>query len=305
MNVTLQAPVRLRDFVVDGKLELSLQDYLDLVMANNTDIAISAAHPRDAEERDSARVWHLRSVRQQLASTRRARMTPDVERAGRRGDPSQPEPALQPALPADPRDGTQFISSFAWTKTSTNNAFQTFNPGDTSNSWQMGFTQPLLRNRGRYVNRLPIMIARSTSEVDRTSAFEIDAAAHPGARRRTPIGTWSTARETLKVQEQALDARRAVAEARAAGNRAGRDQPAGNLPARAAVRHARRSSLTQRPVPCCRRRRTSLRRQIGADLDPDVRKLPIVLTENVEPSADKPSRSRSPGATGAGAAART
>ena len=44
-KVELQAPVKLADFVVpaaDGKkLELSLRSFLDLVMANNTDIAVS------------------------------------------------------------------------------------------------------------------------------------------------------------------------------------------------------------------------------------------------------------------------
>ena len=35
-KVELQPPVRLKDFVKDGKLELSLKDYLALVMANNT-----------------------------------------------------------------------------------------------------------------------------------------------------------------------------------------------------------------------------------------------------------------------------
>ncbi len=39
-RVELQPPVRLSDFVVDGKLQLSLRSYLDLVMANNTDIAV-------------------------------------------------------------------------------------------------------------------------------------------------------------------------------------------------------------------------------------------------------------------------
>src|ERR1039457_7191252 len=39
-KVELKAPVRLPDYVVGGKLELSLRSYLELVMANNTDIAI-------------------------------------------------------------------------------------------------------------------------------------------------------------------------------------------------------------------------------------------------------------------------
>src|SRR5205823_3538241 len=34
-TVELKDPVKLRDFVVEGKLELSLKHYLELVMANN------------------------------------------------------------------------------------------------------------------------------------------------------------------------------------------------------------------------------------------------------------------------------
>ena len=39
-RVDLRPPVRIGDFVVDGKLELSLRSYLELVMANNTDVNI-------------------------------------------------------------------------------------------------------------------------------------------------------------------------------------------------------------------------------------------------------------------------
>src|SRR3982751_1881284 len=36
----LKPPVHLSDYVVSGKLELSLRSYLDLVMSNNTDVQI-------------------------------------------------------------------------------------------------------------------------------------------------------------------------------------------------------------------------------------------------------------------------
>src|SRR5450755_1802757 len=39
-KVQLRDPVKLKDFVVDGKLELSLKHFLELVMANNTDVQI-------------------------------------------------------------------------------------------------------------------------------------------------------------------------------------------------------------------------------------------------------------------------
>src|ERR1035437_84912 len=40
-RVELRDPVRLKDFVVGGKLELSLKNYLELVMANNTSIQVA------------------------------------------------------------------------------------------------------------------------------------------------------------------------------------------------------------------------------------------------------------------------
>ena len=39
-HVELQPPARLADYVQNGKLVLSLKAYLDLVMANNTDVSI-------------------------------------------------------------------------------------------------------------------------------------------------------------------------------------------------------------------------------------------------------------------------
>src|SRR5256885_17110606 len=41
LRIELRPPTRLADFVEDGKLELSLRAYIELVMANNTDVAIT------------------------------------------------------------------------------------------------------------------------------------------------------------------------------------------------------------------------------------------------------------------------
>src|SRR6185436_4856705 len=53
-KVELRDPVRLKDFVHDGKLELSLKDYLNLVVSNNTNIQIqmlSIETPKNAIQR--------------------------------------------------------------------------------------------------------------------------------------------------------------------------------------------------------------------------------------------------------------
>src|SRR5882762_6350877 len=53
-KVELQAPAKLKDFVQGDKLELSLKNYLELVMANNTDIQLqklSIETPKNAIQR--------------------------------------------------------------------------------------------------------------------------------------------------------------------------------------------------------------------------------------------------------------
>jgi outer membrane protein TolC len=40
-QVDLRDPVKLKEHVVDGKLELSLKSFLELVMANNTDVQVT------------------------------------------------------------------------------------------------------------------------------------------------------------------------------------------------------------------------------------------------------------------------
>ncbi|MBI3695572.1 MAG: hypothetical protein HY238_12135, partial [Acidobacteria bacterium] len=40
LDVEMRPPLRLEDYVVSGKMELSLRSYIELVMANNTDVAV-------------------------------------------------------------------------------------------------------------------------------------------------------------------------------------------------------------------------------------------------------------------------
>src|SRR3982751_873464 len=65
-KVELKDPVRLKDFVVGDKLELSLKNYLELVVANNTDFQIqmlSLETPKNAIQRAMG-VWDPRATAQ-------------------------------------------------------------------------------------------------------------------------------------------------------------------------------------------------------------------------------------------------
>src|SRR5882762_7270271 len=72
-KVELQAPAKLKDFVQGDKLELSLKNFLELVMANNTDIQIqklSIETPKNAIQRAFG-VWDPRATAQ-FTTTRSA-----------------------------------------------------------------------------------------------------------------------------------------------------------------------------------------------------------------------------------------
>ena len=52
--------------------------------------------------------------------------------------------------------------SFGGTKSSFSNSFSSYNPSIASESMSFAVSQNLIRNRGRYVNRIPVMQAESS-----------------------------------------------------------------------------------------------------------------------------------------------
>lgn len=281
MNVTLQAPVRLRDYVVDGKIELSLKNYLDLVLVNNTDIAISRLSletPKNAIQRAFSPFDPF--INSSFNASRAVTPTSNaLEGASILSNLNQPfSLRYQQTL----ENGTQLISSLAWTKTSTNNAFQTFNPG-YSNSWAMGFAQPLLRNRGRYVNRLPIIIARSTLK-STGLRFESTLQAYM-VQAENAYWDVVSAKENIKVQEQALDLARQSLERARKEIELGATSPLEIY--QPEQQYATAQINLTRIQFLLLQAEDVLRRYIAADLDPDVRKMPIVLTEKVESNLDE------------------
>ena len=161
-KVELKDPVRLKDFVVGDKLELSLKNYLALVMANNTDIQIQMLTSGDAQERHPARVRRLgsraRGAVQQHAGDYAVHQRPGW-RATELKTLSQP---LTMIVHADrcPTAPITRCACGAEDKTTSNSTFNHYNPALASNL-SVTFSQPLLQNRGSYVNRLSLMTARS------------------------------------------------------------------------------------------------------------------------------------------------
>ncbi len=281
VRVELQPPVRLKDFVVRGKdgpqLELSVHDFLELVMANNTDIAITRLtvdNAQNAITRSFGVFDPLATAR--WTSTRSKSPTSDTLQGA-----STLNTLLQPAnfqFSQLTQSGASYNVSFFGQKQTTNSGFQNFNPALNS-SFGINFAQPLLKNRGLYVNRLPIMAARSRFRVndyllrDRILSIVSDA----------ENVYWDVvfARENLRVQESA---RELAAESL---KRAQQELDLGAMSPLDIYNPQQTLATAEIGVSQARfqllQREDALRKQISVDLNPDLRKLPVVLTETVAP----------------------
>ncbi|HZT29773.1 MAG TPA: TolC family protein [Bryobacteraceae bacterium] len=281
-KVELRPPVRLPDFVVNGKLELSLRSYLELVMANNTDIAIQ----RLSVETFQNAITRAFGVFDPVATgsfTSQRQTTPSnsyLTGANTLVQLNQPARFTYSQLLDS---GMTYQGIFAAQKISTNSGFQNYNPALTSNLG-VNFTQPLIKNRGRYVNRLPIMIARSRL---RKSEYDLRASLLQMVND-AENAYWNVilARENLRVAESALDL------ADQALKRAQLELKLGALSPldiyNPQQQYATAEILVSQARFSLQQQEDALRKQIAADLDPDIRKLPIVLTESVMPATDEP-----------------
>src|SRR5436190_610196 len=158
-KIEMLPPVRLSDFVVDGKLELSLRSYIELVMANNTDVAISrlaVETSKNAILRGFAPFDPLATANFNNTRTKTP-ATDALQGASTLATLSQPVNFNYSQLL---QNGTQYQVGFSEIKSTSNSGFSNFNPAYNS-GLSVSFTQPLIRNRGSYINRLPIMVARS------------------------------------------------------------------------------------------------------------------------------------------------
>jgi outer membrane protein TolC len=279
-RVELQDPVKLRDFLVGGKLDLSLKSFLELVMANNTDIQLqllTLESPKNAIMR-ALSTWDP-AANAGFSSTRSS--SPSVTTlAGAATAISLNQPAnfsFTQTLPS----GMQYTVGYSASKSTTNSSYATVNPS-LSSALSVSFSQPLLRNRGAAVNRLNLMMAKSRYRVA-DSTLKNNLISLVGSAESA---YWDVvqARENLRVAENS----RKLAEDSLALSQKELDlgaispldiyNPQQQLAnAQLNVSQAR-FSLTQAE--------NALRRQISADLDPEVRRAPLELTENVDTPVD-------------------
>jgi outer membrane protein len=167
----LSSPAHVQDYVIEGKLHLRLQDAVRLALENNSNIRIEetqveaqkfallgAYKPFDPLIQSSGNVNRLSysgvSQLQGVGETNAALNTLSQ--------------TVQTSYTQTLMTGTNIFAGFSSNRSSTNNSFYFLNPYVNS-TVTLQFTQPLLRNAGRFANTAPLIIARRALQQSRAS----------------------------------------------------------------------------------------------------------------------------------------
>lgn len=275
----LQPPAHLADYVVGNQLELSLKRYLDLVMWNSSDIAvqqITVDFNKDAVTRAFSVFDPLAIAR--YSSTRTQSPSSSVlSGAATLNQLTQP---LSLQYSQTLGTGTQYNVVFSTTKTSSNSTFSTFNP-QLSSSVNFNIVQPLIKGRGSEITRIPISIARSKLKV--AGYTFLDQLTQLIAAAENAYWDVISARENLRVQEESMKLADAALKRAEKELELGATSPLEIFQPQANFANAQLAVVQARFA--LRQTEDALRRQMGADLDPNFRTMPITLTESVEAQA--------------------
>jgi len=278
-KVEVQPPVRLPDFVVGGKLELSLKNYLDLVFSNNYDITVQKL----IVQLNRNAITRAHSIFDPVAfasfSSQRAQIPTSDSLAGASTLNQLTQP-LRLNYTQTLSTGGNYQVGFVNSKLSTNSSFQLFNPAHNSNL-TFSANQPLFRGRGSYITKLPITIAQSRLKGQQYNVED----QIMNLISLAELAYWNVveARENVRVQEQTLKL------ADTSLKRSQRELELGAISSLEIFQPQANYANAEIQVTQARYRlaqaEDALRRQIGADLDPDLRTMPLVLTESVDPPA--------------------
>jgi len=279
IKVQLNAPMHIKDAVAGDRIELSLKQYLELVMANNTDVQlqlISLEIPRN-NIMSAFGAWDP-TAQASFSTTRSTSLPTSAVQAQNTVEVSKS--LIQPynlqysqTLP----EGFSYFVNFSGAKSSETNSFASYNPSLTADL-TFGISQPLIRNRGAYVNRIPLMLAQSNFKI-------ADSNLHAnliGLINNAENIYWNvvSARENLKVQQKARDTAAEYLKYMEKQLELGAISPLDI--------YNPQQSLAANDLSVSQARYTLLqaedavRHQIGVDLDPNLRKLPIELTESAD-----------------------
>jgi outer membrane protein TolC len=170
-----------------------------------------------------------------------------------------------------------YTASFSGSKTSQTNSYNNYNPALTANM-RFSATQPLIQNFGSYVNRIPLMTAQSNYRIsDYAMRQQLLIFVNTA---ETAYWNVISARENVRVAESGQNNAAEFLKYMQKELELGALSPLDIYNPEQSLATAE-LSVSQAKFALAQAEDT-LRHQMGADLDPEVRKLPILLTESVD-----------------------
>ncbi len=273
-------PEGLRDSVVAGKLRLSLADVVRLTLANNTDVRINQLEYQDSRYAIDRAYQPFDPVFTASFNTRRS-TTPTTDQLAGAQTLSTLGQTTTVGFAQSFFTGTRYNINFTGTRNTTNSIFSNFNPS-LGTSVDFNIAQPLLRNRGITPNKAPLIIARRSYEQSRHNfSAQVQDALSQAINRYWDV---VQARDNLVVLRKSLE----LAEATYALDK--RKLELGALPPldiyRSESQVANRRVQVIQAEYTLKQQEDALRREIGADLDLNIRALDLDLVEAAEPKGE-------------------
>ncbi len=273
----LSPPKALRQFIVNGKLTLTLDEAVKLALLNNTGIAIDQLQINQAQYGLEATYAPFDpQLFSQFSSNRNVSpATNTLQGAATASNLSQQSTT---SFSQTFETGTNYSVSFNGIKGSNNSSFYFLNPFLQSS---LGFqvTQPLLRGRGLFANRAPIIIAqRDLAESQQNFEAQVS-----NVLERVISDYWSVvgARENVGVAKSSIGQAQASYEHDKRSLQLGALSPLDIYQSEAQVAQVR-VNLIQVQYQL-KQAQEQLRQDIGADLDPALDALDLDLVENPNP----------------------
>ncbi len=279
LGMEIETVANLEDFHHDEKLELSLRAFLELAMSNNPDINLQKLAILEQQNNilrayspfDPNVSFNFNSNRSTTPSADQLEGAAVRTRLNQNGGFTYSQ-SLD--------TGTNYTLGYVGTKASDNSQFANFNPTITQ-SLLFTVSQPLLRGRGRFVQRIPILIAESrlsqTDEQVREQVINL--------LFQAENDYWDAinAREDLQVQENNLAVALAFLEQERLRLKLGAISPLDIY--QPEQNYATAQVFVTQAFYRLQQAEDAVRRWIGADFHPDFRNVSLQLTEPVDPPA--------------------
>jgi len=275
----VKGPEGLHDYVVDGKLRLTLHEAVRLALLNNTDVRVDQLQIENAEYGVLGAYAPFDPQFLSTYSAQRALSPATSELQGvQQATVSNLAQQSTSTYSQVFETGTNLNVGFSASKDTTNSSFFFINPYLTA-GLTLQFTQPLLRNRGLFPNRAPIVIAQRTLSQTRDT-FEAQVS---NTLENVIFQYWQVvlARESLSVAESSLDQAQKSYEHDKRALELGALPPL-NIYQSESQTAQRRVQVIQQEY-ALKQAEDAFRPLIGADLDPFISVLDLDLVEDPDP----------------------